>query len=809
VSPDGASDRDQLWLIFRDSGPKGMEEFIARFEGSIERDRQEIASKRGEIAAARKFAAETAESPSDVSGTPWTQDMYDAKEREIAVVEQRIALKQRIVPVLRTQATEIRQQPTIATEDQELLGRLQGRHPVYTTFRRYRESLKSLAMAGALKASARDKAAAEESYGFLQEQALSLQKQVLGELQAQGFGSIAEFEQATAGYEAFFQRFALQAGFAMLQENEDLVNAESKRYGEGTGGDLAALKGALGPLKAKLDEADKVAMEAEQYSSPMGDPNLALSAEAEGLHKEARALAQGLAMRFPIMADPTLDLRALVVADDARLKSLLQDTSTDRLHDIAKSRENLTDDPELIWQMEGAVARARQMLGVQKGSIFDMIIEDRLARIELNEMFKKLLIGALAIGLGLLTGGTGTVAVLAAVGTAALGVGVAYTSVRDYLVKQAAVGSAFDRAKALSANEPSLFWVAVDVAAAILDVALAAKAFRTLAPIAQEVMAARGGAKAVAEATEKGAEALRREGEAIQKGLGDRLAERALKARAEREALEAGKDLGKAEEVVSAFGGKIKVTENGWVFVCYSPCEMLREAFEVLRHDLVERVGEEMMWQIERRIATLEALSERAAKTGQVTREFQRRIGEAAGAIHDEMFAAVRLPAPAAPGGLSRIGEEGLEAGLAGFKPEDPLIRQMLAERGTWMHEQAYQFLRRAGNLPEGTVFTETTVAELAEAVGAKIPFPRSTGPDLYVLNHQTRTIMIVDMTRVAGRTGHVAKGAADAQKLAAAVKAAGWTVAAPIEMPWVGMRTTDEFGKAVADLLRPFAVPK
>ena len=106
-------------------------------------------------------------------------------------------------------------------------------------------------------------------------------------------------------------------------------------------------------------------------------------------------------------------------------------------------------------------------------------------------------------------------------------------------------------------------------------------------------------------------------------------------------------------------------------------------------------------------------------------------------------------------------------------------------------------------------MFTENTVGELAEAIGSKIPFPKSTGPDLYVLNHQTHTIIIVDMTRVADRSGHVAKGAADAQKLAAAVKAAGWTVAPPLEMPWVGMRTTDKFGKAVADLLRPFAVAK
>ena len=143
-------------------------------------------------------------------------------------------------------------------------------------------------------------------------------------------------------------------------------------------------------------------------------------------------------------------------------------------------------------------------------------------------------------------------------------------------------------------------------------------------------------------------------------------------------------------------GKKIHVTENGWIFVCDSPCVMLRNAFEALRHELVERVGEAMMWQIEWRIASLEALSERAARTGQVTREFQKRLGEAAGAIHDEIDVAVRLPARPCrvgwPGSARRVSRRASPAS----NPTIPSSARMLAERGTWMHDQAYQFLRRA-----------------------------------------------------------------------------------------------------------------
>jgi hypothetical protein len=807
LSTDGPSTRAQLWTIFHESSLQGLESFLQRFAASIQADKQEVARKQDEITAAQRFAAEAAEYPSDVSGVPWSLEMYNEADRQIAVVQQRIALKEKISPILTTEATAVRERPTLATEDLALLARLEGRHPLYRTLRNYRAAVQNLRLAEALRGTAKDPAAAAEALDFHEKRVGDLQEQLQRELREQGFGSLEEFEQATSAFQGFFQRYALQTGFAMLRENEELVRAEARRYGGGggPGGGVSELKQQLGPLRAKVEEAEKSSQQiAEAIAMSGGEP---INTEDPRLEAEARAIARGMAARFPILADPKLDLHQLVRADDRQLQALLGGTAADRLNDIEATRRNLTDDPELVWQMEGAVARAKQDLGIRAGSVYDLIIQDKLAAIRRNELFRNLLLGALAIGLGLLSGGTGTVAVLAAVGGAVVSTGLAVGHIREYLVKQAAVGSAFDRAKALSANEPSLFWLALDIAGAVIDLGAAASAFSKLAPAARSALAAEREAAAGAEAAEGALRSAARDA-----GLSEEQANKLVEdvrraAREEKELLQAPAKAADLAPFRTALGAEVRVTPNGWIFVCYSPCQQLRDAFEALRLELVERIGEKGMWAFERQVSALEAFADRAARTGQITPEFRRQVQEAAGALHDQLFEAVRLPHGPEVGKAARLGDEVFGADLARFSPDDPLIGQLLAQRGTWLHEEAYRFLRRSGNFPENTLFTENTVNKLAAALGRPLPFRPSTGPDLFVLNYQTHTIFVVDMTRVAGRPAHLAKGAADIAALQKALRNTPWTVSGQlIEPAWAGLTTGEEFGRVVASLLRPFA---
>jgi hypothetical protein len=271
-----------------------------------------------------------------------------------------------------------------------------------------------------------------------------------------------------------------------------------------------------------------------------------------------------MAPQFPVLADAKLDLKAVAHADDATLAKLLQEDAEARLRDIDKARHSLAADPDLVWQMEGALAKARSAMGIVEGSIFDQILQDAAHDRQIDELFENLLIVALAIGLGVLSGGTGTVAVLAATAGAGLSTYQALTHVQKFLITQAAAGTAFDRAQALTAEDPSYFWLAVDIAAAILDVGMAAKAFSKLKPLAQGAVEATEEAARVAklkelEAAAKEVQAEAKAAENASLGTGTKAVEDVNKSAAATKAAAPPQDL--AAKVVAETKARIKGKE--------------------------------------------------------------------------------------------------------------------------------------------------------------------------------------------------------------------------------------------------------
>ncbi len=310
--------------------------------------------------------------------------------------------------------------------------------------------------------------------------------------------ALYEFSQAIKEFLRFFQGYSLQTAGAILDENEELIRNEVRRYSTGEG--LKQLTDKLGPLREKVEIAEAKwrivnarpipKMEGRGAVPPAVKEDIALGMAARQADDEARTAAKSMAGTFPILADPELNLSGLVHGDEKTVRGVLQAVADARISDINKSRVRLADDPELVWQMENAIARAKKNLPIAAGSVTDLIIKDKLTDIKINEIFKNLLLGALAIGAGLLTAGGGTVGVLAAVGGAGLSGYQAGSHIKEFLTKQAASGTALDRANALTADDPSGFWLAIDIATAILDLALAAKAMKSVLPVAKEAVAA-------------------------------------------------------------------------------------------------------------------------------------------------------------------------------------------------------------------------------------------------------------------------------------------------------------------------------
>jgi hypothetical protein len=231
---------------------------------------------------------------------------------------------------------------------------------------------------------------------------------------------------------------------------------------------------------------------------------------------------------------------------------------------IAKSREALSSGDLKPWKLPRIVGATKLHMNIEPGSAKEKLIDRTVeARVE-DESRWSILLAAITIGLAIIaaipTGGMSLVgaAVVFGAGAATVGIG-AYVLLRDlreYDVMTAAYGSALAQAQAISAEEPTLLWVALDIIGLGFDIGGAMKAFRGLAPAARGAMTA---GRSIEE-LEPALRALRNEGNAVKKGLGDALVEDALRTRGATEeaedALRAGARTGEA--AAEGIGPKVK-----------------------------------------------------------------------------------------------------------------------------------------------------------------------------------------------------------------------------------------------------------
>ncbi|MFC7348970.1 hypothetical protein ACFQO9_19810 [Chryseobacterium zhengzhouense] len=147
----------------------------------------------------------------------------------------------------------------------------------------------------------------------------------------------------------------------------------------------------------------------------------------------------------------------------------------DQEANITRIIENLHADQGLsIYGFASLLEKSKEEQGIAKDSIFDLIIADKESEESTKHIIEGLLIGVLAVALGLLTFGTGTVAVLLAAGNFALSAYLTYEEIDKYRTQLAAYKVD------ISEDEPSAVWVIIAVVGSILDAAAVAKISKTL-----------------------------------------------------------------------------------------------------------------------------------------------------------------------------------------------------------------------------------------------------------------------------------------------------------------------------------------
>ena len=286
-----------------------------------------------------------------------------------------------------------------------------------------------------------------------------------------------------------------------------------------------------------------------------------------------------------------------------------------RYMSIGTVRDKVDDQPDRLW----VIPEVRKLTEERVPPTFLVrgIIREKLHEIEFEESLKASFGIVIGLALAIPTGG-GSLGVAVAVGGAAYGAYQAVQSLDRYSYEMALASTDMDkRARVISAEEPSAFWLALDLAGAILDGHQALQAFKALRVPARGALAAAEGVEAV-EATAR-LKAAAREIDSTGR-LGERLAQKLEVMRGgSREARPAG-EIGQAEAralaqsskaieaetsaartVASAAGHEVKVTKNGVLVVC-TECTWMRERFAT------ELAGDSSL------LNRFSAMEERAAK---------------------------------------------------------------------------------------------------------------------------------------------------------------------------------------------------
>ncbi len=477
-------------------------------------------------------------------------------------------------------------------------------------------------------------------------------------------------EEAVA-YLDIFEANAVTITLDILKASEASAEAERLRYGlkrwttvtsrthrDGEGGTVTdydvkshdsmedqmpgqSLAGAAKDLLAKREEITTLAWDQFRLTkttctqggcfSEIPVENRAAHDELDKTLKEKRDelnILQGVYQeRYPVLgrlADDIGSLKKLAAGPSADAAEVLNDQVLGTLDNITKVREELHPGGKAsIWKLPDIITLAKAGSGANDatslGRMRNRMVDDKVNEVKDDESWRERLMTVLIVGLSLIAAipsGGSSLAVgataLAGIGAFTLGAIQAAKHVDEYMLDKALAGSDFDKAKAISASDPSLFWLGVEIVGVIADLGPAVRgaktiltagrgAFTTLSSATRRFLVAEGAdsAKALAElrtaaeAAEgasglKGlsgrvlttAEKLTQKGASVEKTLG-KAAGNEAKAIAHGVAeLEAGvgKALGKSP--TSLGGHTVSVMPNGWLVRC-TVCGTLRAEFAI------------------------------------------------------------------------------------------------------------------------------------------------------------------------------------------------------------------------------------
>jgi len=209
-----------------------------------------------------------------------------------------------------------------------------------------------------------------------------------------------------------------------------------------------------------------------------------LNREAGAAHAAGNQVMQQLPSASPLMKEDSFRNEELSrVKSKQELKKLLQDYIDKKKESIDETWADINANPDRVYELDKLIGASRQVQEISDGSIYDLIIKDKIKDLGSAKILKAVCFVVIGIALAVASFGTGIPALLAAGGSLALS---AY-AVKEEIEKYKLDVSAHD--VELLTNEPSLTWVVLAIVGAGADAAALAAAFKAAGPIAKATAA--------------------------------------------------------------------------------------------------------------------------------------------------------------------------------------------------------------------------------------------------------------------------------------------------------------------------------
>lgn len=314
----------------------------------------------------------------------------------------------------------------------------------------------------------------------------------------------------------------------LLMESLNVVKQQQKRYREDDKKDpdspLNSLRTAAKEVKdaaeryitvlEQVDTAIRVGLGPQRTTPNLGNldtltdiyASAKLHADHAGKLDGARdhwmKVRQSHGNKHPILLGRDFDVRTITNSTSTgQLRSGLLDHLDEVEQDINTAYGRF--DGDKFWELHPMIALTKKQMGVRPDEGADIAISDYQKERANDEMFWGILKAAAAIALAVTAMvATGGLAAVAMVGSGALSIYSASQAYDDYMFKSAAVNSSLDQANLISKEEPSLFWLALELIGAGLDIGPAIGAFAKLARVAKRATTMAKDAAAIEEMSE-------------------------------------------------------------------------------------------------------------------------------------------------------------------------------------------------------------------------------------------------------------------------------------------------------------------